>query len=146
MGLYDYSVGRGGNLLLNIGPDRRGLLPERDAERFIEFGNAVKKQFATPIDITIEKEGDEYIISSEKTVDINTVVIKENLTNGESVKGFSIEYNFYVDMSLYSGKTIGNKRIVRIPTIEFGGDKKLKLKITDFDGDYTIDDIKVYPA
>ena len=49
-------------------------------------------------------------------------------------------------MSLYCGKTIGNKRIVRIPAIEFGGDKKLKLKITDFDGDYTIDDIKVFPA
>ena len=146
LGLYDYSVGRGGNLLLNIGPDRRGLLPEKDAERFIEFGKAVKEQFSAPVDITVEKEGDVYTISSEKTVDISTVVIKENLENGEGVKGFSLEYNYFVDMSLYCGKTIGNKRIVRIPAIGFGGDKKLKLKITDFDGEYTIDDIKVYPA
>ncbi|NUP99467.1 MAG: alpha-L-fucosidase, partial [Armatimonadetes bacterium] len=31
LGLYYYSVGRGCNLLLNFGPDRRGLIPERDA-------------------------------------------------------------------------------------------------------------------
>ena len=35
MGLYDLSVGRGGNLLINIGPDRRGLLPEADAATYM---------------------------------------------------------------------------------------------------------------
>ena len=33
MGMYEMSVGRGANLLLNIGPDSRGMLPEKDAAR-----------------------------------------------------------------------------------------------------------------
>jgi alpha-L-fucosidase len=36
--IYEQSVGRGANLLLNIPPDRRGLIPEIDAERLREFG------------------------------------------------------------------------------------------------------------
>lgn len=144
LGLYDYSIGRGGNLLLNIGPDRRGLLPEKDAQRFIEFGNAIKEQFANPIDVKIEKDGNTYYISSDKPVDVKTIVIKENLVNGESVNSFKLVYEYYVDMPLYEGKTIGHKQIVRIPAIKLQDTRKLKLIITDSDGDYEIDDIKVY--
>jgi alpha-L-fucosidase len=42
MGMYDYSVGRGANLLVNIGPDRRGLLPDDDANRLLEFGEGLR--------------------------------------------------------------------------------------------------------
>lgn len=36
--IYEQSVGRGANLLLNIPPDRRGLIPDRDAETLAQFG------------------------------------------------------------------------------------------------------------
>jgi len=32
LGVYYYSVGRGSNMLLNIGPDNRGVLPEKDVQ------------------------------------------------------------------------------------------------------------------
>ena len=38
--IYEQSVGRGSNLLLNIPPDRRGLIPDVDAERLREFGRS----------------------------------------------------------------------------------------------------------
>ena len=39
--IYEQSVGRGANLLLNIPPDRRGLIPDVDADRLRAFGRAV---------------------------------------------------------------------------------------------------------
>jgi alpha-L-fucosidase len=39
--IYEQSVGRGANLLLNVPPDRRGLIAETDASRLREFGEAI---------------------------------------------------------------------------------------------------------
>jgi alpha-L-fucosidase len=45
MDLYYRSVGRGGSLLLNIPPDRRGLLHENDVASLREFGDKVRGTF-----------------------------------------------------------------------------------------------------
>jgi len=47
MSLYYRSVGRGGSLLLNVPPDRRGLLHENDAKSLAAFGGRVRSTFAT---------------------------------------------------------------------------------------------------
>jgi len=39
--IYEQSVGRGANLLLNVPPDRRGLIADTDAERLREFGATI---------------------------------------------------------------------------------------------------------
>jgi alpha-L-fucosidase len=39
--IYEQSVGRGSNLLLNIPPDRRGLIPDVDASRLRAFGATI---------------------------------------------------------------------------------------------------------
>jgi alpha-L-fucosidase len=46
MTTYEASVGRGGQLMLGIGPDRRGLLPDADVARLTEFGAAIQKRYA----------------------------------------------------------------------------------------------------
>jgi alpha-L-fucosidase len=43
--IYEQSVGRGGQLMLGIAPDRRGLLPEADVQRLREFGAAVRQRY-----------------------------------------------------------------------------------------------------
>jgi alpha-L-fucosidase len=43
---YDQSVGRGGQLMLGLAPDRRGLLPDSDVKRLEEFGNALRARSA----------------------------------------------------------------------------------------------------
>jgi alpha-L-fucosidase len=45
MTIYEQSVGRGANLLLNVPPDRRGLISDADAERLREFRSAVDAAF-----------------------------------------------------------------------------------------------------
>jgi alpha-L-fucosidase len=47
MKLYFESVGRGTSLLLNLPPDRRGQIHEKDAASLLEFGNRLKKMYAT---------------------------------------------------------------------------------------------------
>jgi alpha-L-fucosidase len=39
--IYERSVGRGANLLLNIPPDRRGLIPDGDVARLRDFGRTI---------------------------------------------------------------------------------------------------------
>jgi alpha-L-fucosidase len=46
LALYYNSVGRGASFLLNVPPDRRGLIYETDAAALLEFGKIVKSTFA----------------------------------------------------------------------------------------------------
>ncbi len=47
--LYEKSVGRGGSLLLNVPPDRSGLLAEPDRRSLVEFGAMLRRTFARMI-------------------------------------------------------------------------------------------------
>ena len=47
--IYEESVGRGTNLLLNIPPDRRGLIPETDAARLRDFGRQIAETYRTDL-------------------------------------------------------------------------------------------------
>jgi alpha-L-fucosidase len=42
---YDETIGRGGQLMLGLAPDRRGLLPDADVKRLQEFGAAVRQRY-----------------------------------------------------------------------------------------------------
>jgi alpha-L-fucosidase len=44
--IYEQSVGRGANLLLNVPPDRRGLIADADAARLREFGTTIAATYA----------------------------------------------------------------------------------------------------
>lgn len=140
--LYYYSVGRGGNLLLNIGPDENGLLPKEDGDNFVEFGKRIKKYFGSPIECEITEENDEYILEFPEEKKINHIVIEEDLSEGESVSEFEISVKTpcgYV--SIFSGKTIGHKRICEFRSLV--GDR-FRVKILKNDGDYKIKSIKAY--
>ena len=47
--LYYSSVGRNSNLLLNVPPDRRGLLHENDVKSLLAFNELLKKEFETDL-------------------------------------------------------------------------------------------------
>jgi alpha-L-fucosidase len=49
MELYYSSVGRNSNLLLNVPPDRRGLLHENDVKSLLAFREMLKKEFETDL-------------------------------------------------------------------------------------------------
>lgn len=145
IGIYEYSVGRSANFLINIGPNRDGLLPEPDAKRLLEFGEALKKRYGTPIESFSEVNSDQIVSKEAKLV--NRIIIAEDLTDGESIKEFKIYANLPRNSGdrilVYSGTTVGNKAICIIPTVKTG---KITVKVTNSNGDYKIKDIKAYYA
>lgn len=43
---YENTIGHGGQLMLGIAPDRRGLLPEADVKQLEEFGSAIRERYS----------------------------------------------------------------------------------------------------
>lgn len=118
IGNYYYSVGRGSNMLINIGPDRRGRLPEKDAETLVAFGKRVKEMFASPICSEFKSSGDSYVIEMDKPKLVNNVVISECECALDAVKDFEIKaypFEYGLPITIYVGKTIGHKAICSFP-------------------------------
>ena len=121
MDIYCQSVGYNSVLLLNIPPDRRGLIHENDVKRLKEFADYRNRAFADNL-VTDGQvlwtagagESREYTLKEGSTV--NLVVLQEDITKGQRVEEFEVEG--LVDgqwKSLGKGTTVGYKRILRIP-------------------------------
>lgn len=130
MGLYYYSVGRGANLLLNIGPDRRGKLPEKDKERLLDFGKEIRRRFENPLPMKVTREGNEIICEFSEIIPVNHVVMTEDLLSGKELDGFEIiAYDYALPpIVLYSGRTVGHKAICRFETARV---KKLLIRFRE---------------
>jgi alpha-L-fucosidase len=128
LGLYEHSVGRGANLLLNIGPDRRGLLPDADVKCLAEFGQALRARFADGkvSDLrqeTIKGSGGRVILSLEWECPclISGAVLREDLTRGEHIRNFSLRVypkeGSVGPVEVYMGKGVGHKHIASFPPV-----------------------------
>lgn len=150
-GIYLSSIGRGCNLLLNIAPDRRGLIGDEDAKRFLELHERVEKEFSTPFmtlkDFRIE-EGEAYVnnVRFDNSKLLKYIVLEEDLSEGEShITDFTIELapvEFGTNKLIHKGFAVGHKMIVPIPYLAANG---FTIRITGWRGDhYKLKDIKVY--
>ena len=142
--LYDYSVGRGGNLLLNIAPDRRGLLPDEDVERIKEFGKAIKDRFSVEKNVNIEYIDDGFIIKANENTTITTIEIMEDLVEGQGILGFQLIYSPCGGTVIYEGKTVGHKQIVTIPELYLDDSRTLTFKVTESNDGYKINSVRVF--
>ncbi len=119
MGMYYYSVGRGANLLLNIGPDRRGRLPQADKEALLRFGQAVKKEREARIPCQVSREEGKVVLSLDTQL-VNQVVLSEKIDPNCAVSAFTIQaypYPYGAPITVYRGTTIGHMVICPFPTI-----------------------------
>ena len=157
-GMYESSVGRGSNFLLNVGPDDRGLLPKADADHLLELGERIHTAYGVPLPFgEIKKDGDIHCITHTDfspgndwskpyaTRLTNCITIEEDLTNGQSITSF----NVYASLPVYSkkrilvfeGHTVGHKILCRFPAIRAC---RLTVEVTGHNGDYVINSIKAY--
>ena len=134
-GIYLVSVGRSANMLLNFAPNREGLIPEADAERFIEFGNLVKERLGNSF-LTVnepeKKEDGVYCIPDlDNQKNINYLIIEEDITNGDKIRGFEVYLyprSYSPKKLFYRGGIIGHKAIIPLYGLAPWG---VELKITD---------------
>ena len=134
MGMYDYSVGRGANMLINIGPDRRGLLPDKDAANLIAFGDALKKRFASPVATLADAEqsGMTWTCSFEESTLVDHVVIAEDITQGEHIKRFAVKIASDTPITVCEGYTVGHKAVCRFPVVRA---RSIFLEVLEAEGD-----------
>ena len=155
-GMYEGSVGRGSNFLLNIGPDNRGLLPDADVKRILELGERIRASYGEPNGYTVpERDGDVYSMSHvdvaspdwriprEKRIS-NCLVLKEDLTNGQKISSFRI-YGYlphykHKRVLLFEGRTVGHKVFCRFNAIRAS---KFEVEIYGSEG-AALADVKAY--
>lgn len=130
MNIYYKSVGRNANLLLNFPVNKEGVIPTEDAARIKEFkqylDNNLTTGFLKDQDTSWigadNGQSKEYALTSSKQ--INVLIIQEDISKGQRVEKFSIEYNnngnwqavTLSDISKATG-TIGYKRIIKFSNI-----------------------------
>lgn len=127
--MYDESVGRNCNLLLNANPDNHGEIPAADFARYVEFGKAIHRRYPEPF-ATTSGTGTELILDFGTTRRLNHVVLMEDTTYGERVLQHIVERR-RDDASwepVATGTCVGHKRIHRFAPIEA---QALRLRILE---------------
>lgn len=161
LGIYEMSVGRGANMLLNIGPDCHGQLPEPDKRRILEFGEALRERYGTPVSefgevcsdgenrwsISLSGFSEEYQDDITGQPLINRVVLMEDMMAGGEVSSFRIFAHMPASRPkttcVYKGDTIGHKAICVFPAIRTG---KLTVELNGSGNEMRIVSMKAYRA
>lgn len=127
MDCYYMSVGRGGVLLLNSTPNTDGLIPEKDVKLYKEFGDEIVRRFSLPVGVSPGKGMVTEVLLNGVT-EINHVVIDEEFSEGERVRGFEIEALTCGGWrKVYEGSLIGRRHIAVFETVIAS---RVRIKIT----------------
>lgn len=142
--IYYHSVGRNSVLLLNIPPDKRGLVHEKDIKSLSELKGKIDATFKTNLAsrsrvyavngintkalldnksrthfTTAGNDSStiiEFTLKGRKTFDV--LLLQENIRRGQRIEKFELEY--FKDgewMRITGGTTIGYKRILRFEAV-----------------------------
>ena len=117
--IYYRSVGCNSVLLLNIPPDRRGLLHEVDVQRIKELSDYISKTFAenqvvNGNSLWKAEAGATMEYTLKPGAMVNTFLIQEDIAQGQRVEDFLVEtYSNGAWQYAAEGTTIGYKRLLR---------------------------------
>ena len=122
--LYLYSVGRGANLLVNIAPDRRGLLPEENVRLMENMNLEIKRRYEDSVLPAVpfehDEESKEYVLHFDRHLLVDTLIIEEDNADGEKISSFSVYASQHRDgrgIKVYSSDTVSRKHICSFPPI-----------------------------
>jgi alpha-L-fucosidase len=116
--LYFQSVGRGANLLLNVPPDRRGLINEADLASLAAFGRIVRETFSRNLAAgarLARPEPMERIIELHRPAAFDVVRLREDIRLGQRVDAFAIDaWQDGAWSPIAEGSSIGPRRVIRL--------------------------------
>ena len=130
--LFLQSVGRGSNLLLNVPPDRRGLINEHDSAALMGFKKLRDESFQKDLlkhAMVVNKERSSKaadrkteegrLLILKTPVKLNCIVLKEAIENGQLIKAVTIVLsNHGTEVHTIHLTTVGHKRILSFPAQE----------------------------
>ncbi|HEY2806578.1 MAG TPA: alpha-L-fucosidase [Gemmatimonadales bacterium] len=129
--LYLTSVGRNSKLLLNVPPNRAGLLSEEDISALNDFRDWRTNAFAQDLAAGARRSqrGSVLTIEMPRPVLFNAVSMAEEIQRGQAVAGYAIEAAQEASWrTIARGTTIGNRRIVRFDPVT---SDRVRLTITE---------------
>jgi len=130
--LYLNSVGHGGNLLLNVPPNRKGLIAPQDSAALMDFRKIREAAFKTNLfkSAITKNNKNEIDIATAAPVTINSIQLQEQIKFGQRVIRFEIYAgdNQQDLKKIASSTTIGRKKIIQFPSVTA---KHFKVKITE---------------
>lgn len=135
MDVYYQSIGRGANLLVNMTPNRRGIIPNAEKEMLATFGAEITRWFKTPIARTNSNSGwgesATLDLLLQKAHVVNHVILEEDIQFGQRVRAYRLEARVGESWhTIADGLSIGRKRIERFDEIRTD---LLRLRILDTD-------------
>lgn len=126
--IYYRSVGRGAQLLLNLPPDRTGLMPEEDCIRAKQFGDEIRRRFSRSIAET-HGGGTTVTLPLKPGSRFDTVMLQEDCSLGERVRSYRIEARTATDWTtICTGSAIGHKCFQPVPVTVADG---VRLVVTE---------------
>ena len=138
---YYKSVGRNTNMLLGIVVDDRGLVPEPDMLRLMEFGDEINRRFSNPIGST-SGAGEKINLKLANEHKVNLVVLMEDIAKGERIRKFVLEGKTNKGWEkIFEGSCIGHKFIHQFDAIEVSS---VRLNVLESSGEPQLLNISVY--
>lgn len=155
--LYYQAVGRNSLLLLNVPPNREGLLSEPDVAAIKEFRRILNETFRTNLIVKNNRLTDRKLASAvslpvnlplvtelDGEQSFDRIMIQENIANGQHVVGGRVEYWDGVRWQLIqSFTTVGYKRLLRFPAVR---GSKVRLTVVQANGPVQIAELGVFKA
>lgn len=98
-------------MLLNIPANLDGLLSDKDCSVAKAFGAEIQRRFSRPL-ASVVASGRVITLTLPKPMNINTVILQEDIANGERVREYRLEGRVGPAWKLLgTGSAIGHKRI-----------------------------------
>ena len=147
--IYYRSVGCNSVLLLNIPPDKRGLIHEVDVQRIKELSDYINKTFATNyVENGTQMWKAEVGQTKEYNVKpgamVNTFLIQEDIAQGQRVEDFLVEaYSNGTWQYATEGTTVGYKRLLRFSDCQ---PEKIRVTLRGARGTANISNVGLYYA
>ena len=143
--LYLKNVGRGGNFLLNVPPNRQGLFSPADSIALMDFKKIKDAAFKNNLfkNAKTIRTNNSIEIHLKEAVEINALQLMEAISKGQRVVKFEISGGNDVKKfeTLAKGTTIGHKRIITFPTQKL---KYFRVKITESKATPMISEVSGY--
>ena len=143
--IYLKSVGHGGNLILNVPPNRKGLIDPLDSAALMSFKNIREQAFKTNVFKNAKwlTTNNSIEIHMNQAKDFNAIVLKEKISLGQRVVKFEISGGNDLEHfePIAAGTTIGHKRIIQFPAQHI---KYIRVKFSEYKAKPIISDISGY--
>lgn len=112
------SIGLGANLLLNVPPDRHGLIDDHDAARLREFATTIRERFAHPARALLSHDGTRIEASFPKPVAFDHLVLRERIERGQRIGHHRVVDGRDGRVIIDGVQAVGSQRVHAFPRVE----------------------------